>query len=170
MSIRIDFALGYRYLLWRWEDLGGKADYLPGPVEFETFFDPEQVGITYWSEFKIPYIGLVYASQHRSLDWQIHYIYSAFNWAEDFDQHLLRELEFIDRVRDGSYYQFALSFSKKYGKMSRVYFSYSYEKYAQTVGDTTMINHQTSRRQVFKNGAGIAHESSSLSLGILSIP
>ncbi len=165
---------GYKENFWRWEDAGVRHRYssdpfVPGGFRDDIGDDGCVNGINYEQEFKIPYFGAGVDWAHRGFTLAACLSYSPFVMAEDKDNHLLRNIEFVESFDGGTFFGAGLSASYLFDIGIFAEISVDHQEVSEIIGDSTMTELDTSESMTSKSGAGIDNSLTqfSVSLGYL---
>jgi plasminogen activator len=153
---------GIMYETWEWDDRGQEYTYsVRGFRDISGSFEGENV-IDYRQTFLIPYIGVEGSADLGAVSIQGYLTYTPLVAAWDEDHHLLRDLHFEETFTGGEYLAVGVSATVDIGEAMFVQGSIDLEKVDEIRGELEVVETGTT----IDNAAGIAHESTTISLSL----
>jgi outer membrane protease len=162
---------GYKYNTWTWEDHGIRHIYssdpaVPGGFRNDVRSDPPSTGIIYEQDFHIPYVGagLTYAAGRWNVD--AYALYSPFVVATDYDQHLIRSLDFQEDFTSGQYFGAGVHGTCTFLGQAYATLALDGQIIPETYGDQTVTDTRTGQSESSTGTAGLNNQIWMLSLGV----
>lgn len=157
-SITVDALAGYKYDHYRWEAIGGTANYATLP--------PGN-GISYEQNWEAPYIGLGAAATFGALSLQGRVIGSWWAKGDDQDNHHLRSLLFTEDFDRSSMIGANIGLAYRLTSSTSLTVDYNYQNWMTAKGSTVITNLQTGMSGTIPgDAAGGNNVSHVVSLGI----
>jgi outer membrane protease len=163
---------GYKFNTWKWQDYGIRHIYssnpsVPGGFRNDVADDPHNTAIIYEQNFHIPYLGM--GLDYTAGRWvlEAYGLYSPYIFANDRDQHLLRNLDFEETFnKGGQYYGLGLRATWLFTEHAYLSAALDGQVIPEMIGDTTVTETDTGLRSTSRNTAGVSSQSWMLSLGL----
>jgi outer membrane protease len=155
---------GYKIDDWKWSARGGTFVY-----SVDTFrdtvgsFPDNQKVIVYEQEYNIPYLGIGAGWSGATFAVDGRLLLSNWVSATDTDNHVLRSTIFEGDFSDGTFVGVGVSATWNFAPRWFATAALDYQSISEITGDVTMRSPQGDA--VFRNGGGIAEDSTLLSLG-----
>jgi outer membrane protease len=154
------FNLGYRRTFFKWRDYGG--DYVYSDAGFRDTVGNfgGGTGIMYEQSMNIPYIGLEYEQPlfNKKLWINLSGAYSNQVKADGYDYHILRETEFVDEFRGGTYYNLGAKIQYMVRRDLSLGFGYEYNEVKEIIGNTTIKDRTSGATSTCENCAGLSNK------------
>jgi plasminogen activator len=175
--VSLDAVLGWRYMMFRWEDRGidyvysslGEPEGHPSPGYSDEQIDPgavrdltgtdTRVGILYEQVYHIPYVGGGAGIGRGRLRAKGEFLYSPIATARDRDQHVLRGLDFEGTFIGGTYTAWKASLTYRFTAHVFMAASYESQKIAEFRGDIDVADSGGGYLGSLENGASVQHQS-----------
>jgi plasminogen activator len=160
--------LGFKHDTWKWKAYGGDFIYSTFFL-YDTVgsFDDDELVITYEQDYYTPYIGIGFSSalSVTPITFSGRLIGSVLVSGEDKDQHHLRNLVFEEEFDSGTMFAFDLGGAYNFTDNFSLQVSYSYQKYEEMKGETTITDITTGEVMEFTGDvAGMDQYSNMISL------
>ena len=161
---KMDFKtmIGFKNSSQKWVASGGSGVYFGIPVSF-----PDGPVITYEENFYVPYLGFAYDYTINKWSYNTFITGTTIAWANNYDNHHLRDLTFEENIHNISYLNFGGDISYSIRENLAVNLAISYQKYFHAVGDTTQTNDKTGEVKTFDSSSGMEHYSYITSIGLI---
>lgn len=155
--------VGFKFDNWRWIDEnfqyvnsgnGWRDDkgIMEGPA------------ITYQQWFFTPYAGLSLGARYAGFSLDAYARGSLWGFAKDKDQHHLRDITFTMDVDEVHYHGLGAALSYAFTERFSAGLAYDYQEYSMTKGDPTIEDREAGTVEKDKDGGGLGHRSSMVSL------
>ena len=167
-NIFISPILGFRFNNWKWHDRGGEYIYSGngGWRNYSGTF-PDETGIVYEQWLYAPYLGVAVGGIYERFFINTYLKGSPWAWSEDKDQHLLRDLEFEEKVNKQRFIGAGIECGYSVTDSLSINLGLDYQKFKTAKGSTLEIDKATGERyHINGDAAGIAHHSTAVSLSV----
>lgn len=175
-SLRAGF--GYKQIIWTWKEQLISSLYSSDPDngQINDIVDRLPVGIQgidYKQTYKIPYLSFEVEIPQKTWSLETKIKYSPFVYAQDRDFHILREILFEEKAKNGKYLNIGTRINYAISPSWAVGFSYTYEQIFEMRANTTLTETGTSYDQLtdnytttIKNGASLGFKTHSIGFTI----
>ncbi|CNH87402.1 omptin family outer membrane protease [Yersinia bercovieri] len=161
-NYRIGVMSGYQRSNHSWAAYGGeiksrnKLIKLPDNIIF----------IGYKQKFDMPYLGL--AGSYRYQDFELTTLLKYSRWvnANSSDEHYQRNQSFKDSSKNSRYYAVSLGAGYYLTPNTKLFVEAAWNRYTEGRGKAQILSHTTGMSTAISDGAGIAHQSQTVSLGL----
>ncbi|MBS0054951.1 omptin family outer membrane protease [Yersinia sp. Marseille-Q3913] len=163
-NYRIGVMSGYQRNNHSWAAYGGEINYNNG-IQIGKLAD-SAITIGYKQKFDMPYLGM--AGSYRYQDFELTTLLKYSRWvnANGSDEHYLRNLSFKDSSKLSRYYAVTLGAGYYLTPNTKLFVEAAWNRYTEGRGKAQMFNHTTGASTAISDGASIAHQSQTISLGI----
>ncbi|MBN0986686.1 omptin family outer membrane protease [Amphritea pacifica] len=167
-NVSVSPMLGFRFNNWKWHDRGGEYIYsINGGWRNVSGTFPDEIGIVYEQWLYAPYLGVAVGAGYEKFFVNTYLKGSLWAWSEDEDQHLLRDLEFKDKVNKQRFIGAGIECGYNVTERMSVRLALDYQKFKTGKGSALVID-KTTGDKYHSNGdvSGIAHDSTAVSLSV----
>ncbi|EBR8157886.1 protease [Salmonella enterica subsp. enterica serovar Newport] len=160
---RLGLMAGWQQTDYRWEAHGGYYSYFNGLIEGRL---PDQKGIGYRLQFKMPYIGLTGGYRFRDVELNTTFKYSHWVRASDTDEHYLRNITFQDKNRDSDFYSVSGDIGYYITHQAKVFIEGEWVRVTNGKGSDTAHLHDSGAVVYYPDSSGIESSSYNITAGL----
>ena len=160
-NFSLDAIGGVRWNQWTFKAYGGQYIYTSDPTDPTKFRDltgdfGDVPGIEYKQNLITPYLGLQLNLMFERFDLMASVAASPFSSANNYDQHLMRGLQFHDSFHNGNYVDYKVGGAWRYSDKLSITGNWERENYSLTKGSTTVssIGYNANLDPALVNGSG----------------
>lgn len=164
---KVGFAAGYQKTHFSWSDTGGHYVYNNGQDVGD--FPAGQTGVEYRQRFELPWIGFASKWSYGSFEANLLAKYSDRVKSGTTDNHLLRDLNFEDRTRNGNYYGLSVDAGYYIIPNVKLYSELTFSRFKRNKGHEYVYDTSTGEHDYSPDGSiGLRNQSYTASIGIQS--
>ncbi len=157
--------VGFKVDNWKWHD--EDSNHIYSDVGWrDDVGRTDGTSIIYEQWFYTPYAGLCAGAQFGDFRLGAYARGTLWAWARDKDQHLARNTVFTGEFSGIHYYGVGAEASYAVTQRFSVGLAYDYQEYLRTKGDMTVDDRDDGERATARNGGGVSHHSSMVTLSL----